>query len=255
MTPRAGRAYLRAVRLALLLPAAFVAGCATAAREPAFQQIEATAVHAGHAKVLGLLTSGPGRLVVYGSETDSLSVRYALSTTTRAGLVRNQVETIDKPDSLFVTIRPAEGSTIDLQVEMPERLAVVLRDEGRDVIIRNVENRVEVMLHTGGSLDVDDVEGPLRIHDERGPIRIHDVRGPVDVVDAGGRIVIDDVKNSVRVQTGTGAVTISDVEADVDVITGPGDLVVRDVKGALAYTKRGGGRVTIERVAGGVTRR
>lgn len=255
MTRLTGGPYLRRVRPAVLLPAALLAACATVPREPAFQQVEVSAVHAGGVKVLGLLTSGPGRLVVYGTDTDSLSVRYSLSATTRAGLLRNQVETIDKPDSLVVTIRPEPGSTIDLQIEMPERLAVTLRDEGRDVIVRNVENSVNVVLHAGGSLDVDDVEGPLRIHDEAGPVRIHDVRGPIDLVDSGGGIVIDDVKNSVRVQTGTGPVTITDAGADVDVVAGPGDLVVRDVEGTLRYTKRGGGRVTIERVAGGVERR
>lgn len=254
MTGFPAAAYLRRVRPALALPAALLA-CATAAREPAFQQVEMTAISAAGVKVLGLLTSGPGRLVVYGGEGDSLSVAYSLSATTRAGLLRNQVETIDKPDSLIVTIRPEPGSTIDLQIEMPERLAVALRDEGRHVIVRNVENRVTVMLHTGGSLDVEDVEGALRIHDEGGPVRIHDVRGPIDLVDSGGGIVIDDVKNGVRVQTGTGSVAITGVEGDVDVVTGPGDLLVQDVEGRLRYTKRGGGRVTIEDVAGGVERR
>lgn len=232
-------------------------GCAPArgGGGPSFEQLEASSIDASRATVLALLTSGRGSLIVFGSETDSLAVRYAVSSPTRAGLFRNQVETIDKDDSLLVAIRPTPGSTIDLQIEMPERLTVDLRDEGRDVIFRNVENRVDVFQHTSGSLNFDDIEGPLTISDGVGPIRIHDVRGPILISDQGGGIRIQDVKNTVHIEArGSGDLLIENVGGDVSVTAGAGRLTVRDVAGALRYRKTGPGEVAIERVSGAVER-
>ena len=242
-------AVLRAALLAPLLLA-----CASGQRGAGFEQLQTTAVDATGASVLGLLTSGRGNLVVIGQETDSLHVNYAVSTPSRDGLFRNQVETIDKEDSLFVTIRPATNATIDLQVQTPERLRLLLTDEGRDVIVRNIENRVDVARRGGGLLDLEDIEGPLTIDDGTGAIRIRDVRGPIVIDDAGGDIAIHDVKNSVRIDTQSGDLTIEQAGADVTVTAGPGDLTIRDVSGKVAYRKIGTGRVTVERVAGGVER-
>ena len=240
---------------ALLACGLLLAGCASGRRgEPGFEQIQTTSVPAAGARILGLLTSGQGSLVVYGSETDSLSVRYAVSAETRAGLFRNQVETIEKDDSLFVTIRPIATSSIDLQVEMPEGLAVNLRDEGRNVVLRNTENRVDVFLHAGGSLDFDDIDGPLQIQDGTGPIRIHDVRGPIVIDDKGGGIVVRQVTNSIRIGAGPGDITIEHVSRDVHVTMGPGRLTIRQVEGNVAYRKTGSGEVTIESVKGTVER-
>lgn len=245
--------------MTLLAPAAVavllvVGGPACASGRPTrgFEQLQATSVFAGNARILGLLTSGQGNLLVLGNESDSLSVRYAVSTETRAGLFRNQVETIDKGDSLYVTIRPTASSSIDLQIESPEKLAVHLTDEGRDVIFRNIENRVAVFRHGAGSLNFDDIEGPLTIQDGTGPIRIHDVRGPIVIYDETGEIRVREVDNSLRIESRAGDVTIEEVGGDVSVIAGRGRLTVRDVKGNLSYKKSGTGGVSIEGIAGQV---
>jgi len=214
--------------------------------------VNLTAIPAAHVQFLGVLTLGQGSLIVFGSETDSLFVRSVVSTQTQAEASRVQVETIDKPDSLFVTTRPTSTASVDLQVEAPEKLRLHLTDEGRDVIVRNIENQVDAFRTGRGSLDIDDVEGPLTIQDGTGPIKIHDARGPLVINDEGGGIQINDVKNSVRIETGGGDVTIEQVRADVSVFAGPGNLTVRDVVGKVSYRKTGSGRVTIERVTGAV---
>ncbi|MFN2431411.1 MAG: hypothetical protein ABR599_01060 [Gemmatimonadota bacterium] len=217
-------------------------------------QVNRSSVRAGDARVLQILTTGTGTLLVRGEETDSLSVEYVATSPTRAASYRVPVETIDKPDTLIVTIHASTVSHIDLHLTMPERMTVGLRDEARDVTFRNVENRVDVHLHPRGSLDFDDIEGPLQIVDGVGPIRVRDVRGPVVIQDEGGGISVVEVKNSVRIETRRGDVTLHQVGGDVNVVMGTGDLVVREVGGKLTYRKSGPGQVTIEEVAGAVER-
>ncbi len=251
-SPRRGPVPFRSSPLLLLATLA----CASArpGETASYEQLQASTIFAGGASLLGVLTSGPGNLVLFGGDGDSLAVRYALSSQTRAGLFRNQVETIDKGDSLFVSIRPTQGSRVDLQLEMPEDLAVDLRDDGgRDTVFRNIENRVTV-IHGGGSLDFEDIEGPLSIRDGGGPIRIRDVRGPLVVEDEGGGIRITEVQNSVRIQAAAGDVTLEKVGGDVRVQMGAGRLTVRDVTGRLTYGKSGSGEVVVERIEGGVER-
>jgi hypothetical protein len=242
--------------LATLAVAAGGIACASTSRneEQGVVQIETASVPAVDVRYVGILTNGGGSLLLAGGERDSVFVRYALSAQNKAALFRNQVETIDKEDSIFVAIRPSTGTTIDLQVEMPERVTLGLRDEARDVLVRNIESRVEVAMHAGGSLDFDDIEGPLTILDGGGPIRIHDVRGPIVIRDEGGSVRIREVKNSVRIESRGGDVTLESVGSNVTVSAGPGELTIRGVQGTVSYRKTGPGKVTIEDVTGGVER-
>jgi hypothetical protein len=263
MTARGRSGYLRRMppriaRSASLLSACTLAAlavwsCASASGGGgSVTAIQSTGMLAANMKHVGVLTEGEGSLLLSGSDTDSLVVRYALNARTRSALFRNQVETIDKGDTAFVTIRPTPGTSIDLQVEMPEHVSLSLRDEARDVLVRNMENRVDVALHAGGSLELDDIEGQLVILDGGGPIRVHDVRGPIEIRDESGRITIREVANSVTIDSRVGDVAIESVRGDVTLSVGPGDLTVRDVTGKLSYRKIGPGKVTIENVAGGV---
>ena len=210
--------------------------------------IEAASIDAQQAQVLGILTSGAGDLLVRGEETDSLTIQYVASAGTINERFENPVETIDKEDSVFVTVRPGTDVSIDLNLIAPEKMIVGLRDEGRNVIFRNVENRVDVFLHTGGSLDLEDIEGPLTIADRAG-------RGPIVIRDDGGGITIDDVKNSVKIETGDGDVAVVNAGANVELVMGAGRLVLREIAGNVTYRKTGGGEVIVEGVTGSVQRR
>lgn len=261
MTRRGPRPYLAAMRpaacvfvtAAAALGAGLLAGCAFGGRgaRPA-SHIQVASVQAIDVKVLVLLMTGRGSLIIRGGETDSLTVRSAVSTATAAGRYRVPVETVDKGDSLLVTTSPSAAIRIDLQMDAPEDLAVNLMDEGRDVILRNVENRVDVVRHLGGSLDLEDIEGPLAINDGPGPIRVHDVRGPIAINDGGGEVSVSEVQNSLRIESRGGDVTVENVEGDVIIRAGPGRLTVRSVGGRLSYRKAGAGQVRIEGIAGGV---
>jgi hypothetical protein len=253
MTPRlAGLA--RALAPACALATLLTSGCASApaGEGESFAAVQSTGASAENVKHVGVLTVGKGSLLLTGGDKDSVLVRYAVSSRSRSALFRNQVETIDKGDTMLVTIRPTAGTSIDLQVEMPEHVTLSLRDEARAVTVHNIGNRVEVALHSGGSLDFDEIEDAITVLDGGGPIRIHDVRGPIEIRDESGTIAIRKVTDSVKIDSRVGDVSLEEVGGDVTISAGPGDLTVRGVKGKLSYRKIGTGKVTIEDVAGGV---
>jgi hypothetical protein len=260
MSPAAGR-------LRLTLPAAgfsaltlsalaalWAAGCASASsgKGESFAAILSTAAPAVNARHVGVLTVGKGRLLLTGSDTDSVLVHYAVKARSRNDLFASPVQIIEKGDTLLVTIEPLPDASLDLQVEMPEHVTLALRDEARDVTVRNIENRVEVALHSGGALELDDIEGPLTILDGGGPIRVHDVHGPIDIRDEGGPITIQEVANGVSIDSKIGDITLEKVRGDVRLSMGAGNLTVRGVTGKLSYRKTGAGKVTVQDVAGGV---
>jgi hypothetical protein len=271
VTSRDGAGYLRGMRppadrprrafpagfptLALSALAALLgAGCASAASGTgeSFAAIQSTAAPAASARYVGVLTVGEGRLQLTGSDTDSVLVHYAVNARSRNDLFASPVQIIEKGDTLLVTIEPLPNASLDLQVEMPEHVTLALRDQARDVTVRGIDSRVEVALHSGGSLEFDDIEGPLTILDGGGPIRVHDVRGPIDIRDEGGPITIHKVANGVSIDSKIGDITLESVRGDVRLSMGAGNLTVHGVTGKLSYRKAGAGKVTIEDVTGGV---
>ena len=211
--------------------------------------VTSTSLPASQIEHVAVVTEGKGSLLLQGGDADTLEVSYVQS---GPELLQNQVETIDKGDTMVVGIHPTKGSSIDLRVSMPERVTLALEDEAREVVVNNIENRVDVLMHAGGSLQFDDIEGPLTIVDGGGPIRLHDVRGPIEIRDESGLVDIHEVTNSVKIESQRGDVTLDNVGGDVTLTVGPGDLSVTNVTGKLAYRKTGSGRVRIENVAGGV---
>jgi hypothetical protein len=228
--------------------------CATAERKDPGDAtlVQSVSLSAAGIQHVGVLTEDKGSLVLEGGDKDSLIVSYVLNARNPRGIFPNQVETIDKGDTMVVGIHPTPGTSIDLRVTMPERVTLLIQDQARDVIVNNIENRVDVLMHAGGSLEFDDVEGPLSIADGGGPIRLHHVRGPIEIRDESGRIDIREVSNNVTIDSRVGDVALEKVGGDVTLSVGAGDLTVRDVTGKLIYRKVGPGKVTIENVAGGV---
>ena len=67
---------------------------------------------------------------------------------------------------------------------------------------------------SGGSLDVDAIEGNVDGGTSGGGIRMRDVRGDVVASTSGGSITITDVRGSLRADTSGGGITIDEVGGD-----------------------------------------
>lgn len=174
-------------------------------------------------------------------------------------LAQSQVHVSRKGDVVEVAVQLPDESkgigifyaSLDLAVDVPAGLAVVVTDSSGDVTIDEV--RLVRLTDSSGEIVVRDLPGDIEINDSSGDIRVEAtaglvkivdssgdivVRGARDVVipsDSSGDIVIARVAGSVRIDSDTsGDVSISGVGQNVEFIAdSSGDVRVSGVKGTV----------------------
>ena len=91
-----------------------------------------------------------------------------------------------------------------------------------------------VNVHTsGGSLDIETIEGPVDGSTSGGSIRMRDIRGNVDASTSGGSIMIADVRGNLRASTSGGGINIEEVAGDLRASTSGGSVDIRDAGGRV----------------------
>ncbi len=99
------------------------------------------------------------------------------------------------------------------------------------------------MQTSGGSIEVDDLEGRLKARTSGGSLRFGKIVGPVDGKTSGGSITLESCKGNVNVITSGGSIRIGEVVGDVRAHTSGGGIHVEEVMGVIdAHTS--GGSVT-----------
>ena len=150
-------------------------------------------------------------------------------------------------EAVIETILP-DRSSMDLRVELPNTLAVIIDDGSGSMSVRDVgdvriddgsgslsvENVGSAEIDDGsGSMTVENVAGDLRIRDGSGSLKVRGVRGDVRVDDSSGSMRIADVAGSVIVEDdGSGSIHVEDVTGDF--------LVLDDGSGGVDYARIGG---------------
>jgi len=113
--------------------------------------------------------------------------------------------------------------------------------KGKLLIAIEVPERTEVDLDTsGGSLDVESLEGDVRLDTSGGGIRVTRVRGEVLADTSGGGITIREIVGDVNADTSGGGIHIEDVDGAVRADTSGGGITIRDVTGDLVADTSGG---------------
>jgi len=124
------------------------------------------------------------------------------------------------------------NSSIDLQVQMPRGLALMI-DDGSGPI------KVDA---PGSRLVIDDGSGPIRvlragatdIDDGSGSIDVHDIVGDVTIDDGSGDVLVRNVEGSVIIDDGSGSIDVADVSEDLTIIDdGSGSLRLSDIRGQV----------------------
>lgn len=160
---------------------------------------------------------------------------------------------------------------LDLEVEVPADLEVVVDDGSGPVVVQGVASLqlddgsgdVEVS-NVAGDLGIDDGSGDLEILGVGGDVTLEDGSGNVDVAGVGGEVRLDDGSGNIDVrdcdrdvivtEDGSGDIRISGVGGSVIVREdGSGDIDVSDVRGDFRVDDDGSGGVSHERVDGRVT--
>lgn len=122
---------------------------------------------------------------------------------------------------------------IELEVNLPQRLAVMIEDGSGRIDVRNVGGAIQIddgsgSLHlagAGSTVDVDDGSGSIEIDGAGGDVRIVDGSGSIDIRQVAGSVYIDD---------GSGSITVDGVTMDLVVDeSGSGGIDYKNVLGQV----------------------
>lgn len=141
-------------------------------------------------------------------------------------------------------------ATLDIRVQVPEKLAVSAIDSSGDARIRNVASLE--MTDSSGELRISDVPGDVTLRDSSGDITLREVGGSVVLNDSSGDVLIDQVGRNVNVEVdSSGDLEIRDVKGSVHIQQdSSGDIRVGEVTGGVSIDSDGSGGVDVWRVGG-----
>ncbi len=144
---------------------------------------------------------------------------------------------------------------IDLQVWVPKKLALNIKDGSGEIVIKNIGGKLALKDGSGdislgdvfnetriidgsGSLILESIKGNLKIRDGSGEIKIKNVTGDITLKDGSGSIEIFKVNGSVEIWDGSGSILIDGVEKDVNIHSaGSGGVEVKNIKGKYCRKK------------------
>lgn len=123
------------------------------------------------------------------------------------------------------------GGSVQLEVTVPEALALDIEDGSGSIAIRNVTG--DIQLEDGsGSIDLRRVGGRVTIDDGSGSISAEQVGGDIRITDGSGSLKVVGVEGSVTIDDGSGSITVSGVAKDLEILeAGSGSLSFTDVQG------------------------
>jgi hypothetical protein len=104
---------------------------------------------------------------------------------------------------------------------------------------------------SGGSIDVDDLNGEVRVKTSGGSLTLGRIEGPVNAETSGGSVDLRQAKGKLVARTSGGGITVGEVSGDVDVETSGGSIEVDGAAGNLRAHTSGGG-VTLRGLQGNV---
>lgn len=125
-----------------------------------------------------------------------------------------------------------DSPSVDLDVQVPHGLALVVDDGSGSIKIIDVNSDVEID-DGSGSLKVRGVDS-VEIDDGSGSITVVGVTGDVEIEDGSGSITVEHVGGSVTIDDGSGGIDVEDVEHDLIIIDdGSGGFNASNVRGII----------------------
>lgn len=144
------------------------------------------------------------------------------------------------------------GGKLDMEVVVPDTMAIDITDGSGDTIVENVGPLK--MVDGSGDLEIHGVHGDANVHDGSGDLTVTDVAGNLRVVDGSGGMEINRVAGNVTIDDGSGEITVRNVQRNVTIESdGSGSVEVSDVRGDFVVQSKGNGSIDYERVSGRVS--
>lgn len=160
---------------------------------------------------------------------------------------------VELPDTSGWSLSGNHYAYIDLEVIVPDHMAVSVKDSSGDADISGLA-AVDVM-DSSGDLEIRDIDGPVGVSDSSGDLEIEGIRGNVDIAnDSSGDIEIEDVTGSVFIgNDSSGGIYISGVSDDVVIDRdSSGDITADGVGGDFTVGRDGSGDIRALNIEGEV---
>ncbi|MBL8297051.1 MAG: DUF4097 family beta strand repeat protein [Rhodanobacteraceae bacterium] len=136
------------------------------------------------------------------------------------------------PDEKSFHLFGSNYAYIDLEVRVPQALALELADSSGDIEIVDA-----------GAMDLTDSSGDIEIHDPRGDVRVRDTSGDIDIEAAQGNVTVaGDSSGDIEIDGARLDVIIEDDSS--------GDIDVARVGGNVRVGRDSSGSIKIRHVAG-----
>lgn len=161
----------------------------------------------------------------------------------------------EMPDISGETERRWQGeyATLDLEVELPDDVAVIVHDSSGDLLLRRVAS-AEVS-DSSGDMELEDIAGPVLIpRDSSGEIFMSRVGNVVIQVDSSGEIRIEQAASVTIANDTSGDIILEDIDGDVLIANdSSGRISVRNVSGSFLVENDTSGGIRYRNVTGAVS--
>lgn len=126
---------------------------------------------------------------------------------------------------------------IDLQITMPPRLNLVIKDTGGTIEVSNIDGSIRIKDGSGkivlngvsGDIEIDDGAGSLDVTDSVGDIEIHDQTGWVRLNAVDGSVFLDKQSGKVRIDGLSGDLVLEgDTSVEIESLNLGGEIRRQD---------------------------
>lgn len=211
------------------------------------------AVGAGDLDIKGV--PGLARIEVRGKACASDEAKLATLQLTQRREGKTAFAATEIPDSSGVNLFGSNYAYIDVEVRMPQALALELRDSSGDIEIAGLRKGID-LTDSSGDIDLRDIAGAVRVRDTSGDIEADGVDGDFTVeADSSGDIEIRNVRGDAYVRNdSSGDVKFRHVSGRARIDNdSSGDIVFDDIGGDASVGNDSSGDVRADRVRGAFT--
>ena len=142
---------------------------------------------------------------------------------------------------------------MDLELEVPDGLALELRDSSGDIEIEDISTLW--LQDSSGDIEIRNVAGLVEIKDSSGDIEVRGLKGDFTIIsDSSGDIRGSDIEGNVRVESdSSGEIWFTEIRKDVIIEQdSSGDIIAENVGGDFRVLKDSSGTIRSEDITGEV---
>ena len=162
---------------------------------------------------------------------------------------------VELPDVSGWSLTGQKYAYIDLEVDVPSGVHVMVKDSSGDAEISGLDS-LEVS-DSSGDLEISDIGGAVVVRDSSGDIELEDIEGDVTIEnDSSGDIEGERIAGAVLVENdSSGSIYFEDVGGNFTVERdSSGDITANGVGGDFTVLKDGSGDIDAENVEGKITK-